>query len=95
MGVAVLDRQRQLGLDWAAPEDRLLPTDRQPRMRHSEAVDHGALTLDDLITGAWEGLSVCRTTSCPVCGGRMASLADPPQEVWSGGDCADCGARLS
>jgi hypothetical protein len=32
----------------------------------------GALTLDDLIAGVWEQLSVCEVVRCPVCGGKMS-----------------------
>ncbi len=56
---------------------------------------HGRLTLDDLITGVWEGLAVRATVQCPVCEGPMAP---GPRE--SGGDqtagaCLSCGSRLS
>lgn len=33
----------------------------------------GALTLDDLIAGVWEQLSVCEVVRCPACGGKMTS----------------------
>jgi hypothetical protein len=55
---------------------------------------HGRLTLDDLITGVWEGLAVRSAVHCPVCGGAMASDAHddgPPMT----GTCLRCGSRLS
>jgi hypothetical protein len=55
---------------------------------------HGRLTLDDLITGAWEGLAVRGTVNCPVCASPMA--AGPEH---GGGaptaTCFGCGSRLS
>jgi hypothetical protein len=32
----------------------------------------GEPTLDDVLVGAWEGLTAHRTVDCPVCGGEMA-----------------------
>ena len=32
----------------------------------------GGPTLDDVLVGAWEGLTAHRTVDCPVCGGEMA-----------------------
>ena len=55
---------------------------------------HGRLTLDDLITGVWEGLAVRETVNCPICAGPMtfasASSGDSPT-----GACLNCGSRLS
>lgn len=49
----------------------------------------GEATLDELLVGAWEGLSVHRPVACPVCAGVM----QPRVEV-AGGACGDCGAEL-
>jgi len=52
------------------------------------------LTLDDLVSGAWEELTAIRTASCPACGGR----ATPRYGAGAGpvaGTCGDCGATLS
>jgi len=50
-------------------------------------------TLDDLLVGAWEGLSSHNTVTCPVCSGRMSprygSGARPV-----GGRCRRCGSSL-
>lgn len=67
---------------------------------------HGWLTLDDLVTGVWEGLAVCDTVRCPACGGAMASRAaaeTDTRDLTDGhgpagaheGGCLDCGIRLS
>jgi hypothetical protein len=57
--------------------------------------DGGAATLDDLVSGAWEGLTAAASsTACPVCAGAL-------EPRWSagagvvGGRCRDCGAELS
>jgi hypothetical protein len=55
---------------------------------------HGRLTLDDLITGVWEGLAVRATVNCPVCAGPMASRF-PSSEDEPTGTCLSCGSRLS
>jgi hypothetical protein len=57
--------------------------------------DGGGATLDDLLSGAWEGLTAAASsTACPVCHGEL-------QPRWSagagvvGGRCRDCGSELS
>jgi hypothetical protein len=57
--------------------------------------DGGGATLDDLLSGAWEGLTAAvSSTACPVCQGEL-------QPRWSagagvvGGRCRDCGSELS
>ncbi len=49
----------------------------------------GEATLDELLVGAWEGLSAHRSVACPVCAGPMT-----PRSGASGGACGDCGAHL-
>jgi hypothetical protein len=50
-------------------------------------------TLEQLISGAWEGLVARAAVACPACGGMMrpryAAGAAPV-----GGRCADCGSEL-
>jgi hypothetical protein len=50
-------------------------------------------SLDDLISGVWDGLSSHNAVTCPVCGGTMAprygSGARPV-----GGRCRRCGSSL-
>ena len=57
--------------------------------------DSGGATLDDLVSGAWEGLTAAASsTACPVCHGEL-------EPRWSagagvvGGRCRDCGSELS
>jgi hypothetical protein len=57
--------------------------------------DDGGATLDDLLSGAWEGLTAAASsTVCPVCHGEL-------EPRWSagagvvGGRCRDCGSELS
>ncbi len=56
-------------------------------------IQHSGGSLDDVISGAWEGLSSHNTVTCPVCSGRMAprygSGARPV-----GGRCRRCGSSL-
>ena len=49
----------------------------------------GGATLDELLVGAWEGLSARRLVACPVCAGSMR-----PRGGASGGACEGCGSRL-
>jgi len=54
----------------------------------------GEPTLDEILSGAWEGLAARRSVGCPVCDGEMASAAS------GGGDgvvgrCGSCGTQLS
>jgi hypothetical protein len=58
-----------------------------------ELEPHGAATLDELVTAAWQGLVAGETVSCPACGSRMV-----PRKVDSStgraGGCVECGATL-
>jgi hypothetical protein len=57
---------------------------------------HGGLTLDDLITGVWEGLAVRATVNCPVCANPMTSRpAGGDAPTGASGACLTCGSRLS
>jgi hypothetical protein len=57
------------------------------------AAARGRRTLDELIVGAWEGLTAHHTVDCPVCEAAMTprygSGATPV-----GGRCRGCGATL-
>jgi hypothetical protein len=59
-----------------------------------KADTHGRLTLDDLITGAWEALAVRGAVNCPVCDSQMATEACDVSEESPTGVCHDCGSRL-
>jgi hypothetical protein len=53
----------------------------------------GEPTLDDLIVGAWEGLTAHRVMACPVCDGELApQYAAHPRPV--SGRCRSCGTVL-
>jgi len=54
-----------------------------------DAARDGGATLDELLVGAWEGLTARRPVACPVCAG----LLRPCAEV-SGGSCRDCHSQL-
>jgi DnaJ-class molecular chaperone len=56
---------------------------------------HGRLTLDDLITGVWEGLAVRDTVNCPVCSGPMTSTSPAGRGDSTAGACLSCGSGLS
>jgi len=56
---------------------------------------HGRLTLDDLITGAWEGLAVRGTVTCPVCAGSMTVKGPGREGDVPTGACLGCGSQLS
>jgi hypothetical protein len=53
----------------------------------------GEPTLDDLLAGVWEGLSVRRAVRCPVCTGEMEP-AETADREFAGGRCGECGATL-
>jgi hypothetical protein len=54
----------------------------------------GGPTLDDVLSGAWEGLTAASPTSCPVCEGELAPRWSAGAGV-VGGRCRDCGSALS
>ncbi len=90
MSLAVLDRQQSFGDLFGAEEVRR----RAGASTSNQTEGHGGLTLDDLITGVWEGLAVHNSVHCPACGGTMVSQSAGRAGV-SEGDCMDCGARIS
>jgi hypothetical protein len=56
---------------------------------------YGRLTLDDLITGAWEGLAVRGAVACPVCASPMAARSPEHGGDAPTGTCLSCDSRLS
>ena len=57
--------------------------------------DGGGATLDELLSGAWEGLTAAASsTACPVCHGVLESRWSAGAGV-VGGRCRDCGSELS
>jgi hypothetical protein len=66
----------------------------EPGDRHDELPAGGGPTLEDVISGAWEGLAATSTAPCPVCGGPMvARYGSGPGPV--AGRCRDCGSELA
>jgi hypothetical protein len=55
---------------------------------------HGRLTLDELITGVWEGLAVRGTVDCPVCASPMALSSHGSSDGQQSGSCLVCGSKL-
>jgi hypothetical protein len=57
--------------------------------------ERGEATLDDVLSGTWEGLSAATSsTACPVCHGELAPRWSAGAGV-VGGRCRDCGSELS
>jgi hypothetical protein len=57
--------------------------------------ERGEATLDDVLSGAWEGLSAgSSSTSCPVCEGELAPRWSAGAGI-VGGRCRDCGSELT
>jgi len=57
--------------------------------------ERGEATLDDVMSGAWEGLSAAASvTACPVCQGELVPRWSAGAGV-VGGRCRDCGSELS
>ena len=52
----------------------------------------GEPTLDELVSGVWEGLAAHQRVPCPVCGGEMAPGYGAHSKVVAGG-CTSCGTR--
>ena len=61
----------------------------------------GEPTLDDLIVGAWEGLTAHRVVACPVCEGELAPIGRAARAVEGAetapllGRCSSCGTVLA
>ncbi|HTC60731.1 MAG TPA: hypothetical protein VK691_11515 [Solirubrobacteraceae bacterium] len=55
---------------------------------------HGRLTLDELITGVWEGLAVRGAVECPICASPMALSSHGCGDDRQIGSCIGCGSKL-
>ena len=53
------------------------------------------MTLDDVIVGAWEGLSAHRSVECPVCRGTVRPRYGAAGQTPLGGRCDDCDTTIS
>jgi hypothetical protein len=54
----------------------------------------GEPTLEDVISGAWEGLAAHHPVACPLCEGEMVAVYGAHARP-SVGRCGDCGTELS
>jgi hypothetical protein len=54
----------------------------------------GGLTLEGLLSGAWEGLAARASVACPVCTGDMRPRGADAAGRPVGGGCRDCGTEL-
>jgi hypothetical protein len=91
MTVALQQRPRSL-FDLVPTEVEAI----EPDLAMDEAptvVRDGGSTLEALVSGAWEGLAVRRTVTCPVCDGAMEPVYGA-RALPLGGRCRDCGTRL-
>ena len=54
----------------------------------------GEPTLDEVLSGVWEGLTAHQAVDCPVCRGEM-ELRYGAHALPIGGACRGCGSQLS
>jgi hypothetical protein len=54
----------------------------------------GRVTLEDVLSSAWEGLAAHRTVACPVCAGELRPRYGAAGLAPVGGRCADCASVL-
>lgn len=54
----------------------------------------GEPTLDEVLSGVWEGLTAHQAVSCPVCGAVMEPQYGADARSL-GGSCGACGSRLT
>ncbi len=54
----------------------------------------GEPTLDEVLSGVWEGLAAHRLVACPVCGAEMAPAYGAHARP-IGGQCTSCQSTLS
>ena len=87
-------RERQQRLDCLA-EDRRGRSRITRARRATEADAHSRPTLDELITGVWEGLAVRGVARCPLCDGQMVARSTSSVDHLHEGGCQDCGTTLS
>lgn len=55
----------------------------------------GEPTLDEFLTGVWEGLVAHHLAACPVCGGQMMPLHTAEASRPVAGRCRSCETTLS
>ena len=60
------------------------------RFRHTPS----GPTLDDLVAGTWDALTITHAAACPLCGGDlMPRFSSGPQPVAA--SCRSCGTQIS
>lgn len=73
------------------PGNAARPADETPALFNDVG---GESSLEELISGAWEGLAAHHPVACPLCGGEMAAVYGAHARP-SVGRCGDCGTELS
>ena len=91
MTTLLLERSPVVGesFEYATPRRRL-----DGARLTGEADANRRLTLDELITGVWEGLAVRGAVECPVCASPMALSSRCDSGDQQMGFCLDCGSEL-
>jgi len=79
-------RLRQLRFDTEPARRSLIETARAAR--RSQCTDGGRLTLEQTVSGVWEGLLTVGAADCLVCGAQMKRRGDA-------GVCGGCGTKIS
>ena len=79
-------RLRQLRLDTEPGRRSLIETARP--QRRSQCTDGDRLTLEQTLSGVWEGLLAVGAADCFVCGATM-------QRRGGAGECRGCGTKIS
>jgi len=74
MSTLLLERSPALGQGFECDADRGLDVP----LFAGRADAYGGLTLDELITGVWEGLAVRGVARCPLCDGQMVARPAAP-----------------
>jgi hypothetical protein len=72
------------------PARRRLELVREAAEPRSAGVPLGRLTLDDVVSRAWEGLATGLPAACPLCRAEMAAALGGPQS----GTCTTCGTTI-
>jgi hypothetical protein len=70
------------------------PTPAVPQQKLLDGDPLRGATLEDVISGAWEGLTAHHAVACPVCHGEMSPRYGAGAAA-VGGRCRDCGSSMS
>ena len=80
-------RLRQLRLDTESARRSAIETARSSS-RRVQCSDGGRLTLEQTVSGVWEGLLAVGAADCLVCGAQM-------ERRGAAGVCGGCGTKIS